>query len=944
MTSSYSEKVMKVKTALENIFLKKNIGSSNGDKNIVTDSNGNIVTEDKPSYTPTITSATSSSYVVGTLNLNGTDEIIYGKDVNSNTLGFQIRTNSMEITPTDKTYRYRLLLQTGDNNKYMPVNTSTSTAHNTSKTSTMNTREFLLGGDIRYYSGSTAIAVGSVFSATNMMQQYNITLGYSFNNTSTDLTLSDNIPVYMVVQQSSTNPSMAKLASPFYTQTLPNTEDGLLYVQLGYATAATTMELTLDHPIFHYKDGKVQLFSPNNHTHSQYSTFTGNYNDLTNKPTIPSASSTTPSADTASGSVGSGTTWAKADHTHPKSTLYAEASHSHDDRYYTESEIDTKLNGKVNTSQGTTNSGKFLKVNSSGNVACESVTIPSAYTHPSTHPASMITGLANVATSGLYDDLDNKPDIPSATSDLTNDGNGEEPFLTHSDISAVGISNSYEDLDNKPTIPSASSTTPSADVSGGAVGTGTTWAKADHQHPLSSAYATSGHNHNGVYQPAGNYLTSQDITGKQDKSNIVTNWNTTLSDEKYPSEKLVKTSLNGKVDTDGNKVLSDNNFTNAYKTTIDGLPNNYQAKGDYASSTHNHSGTYVDGVTGNNTTNGSAIAEIKANTTSKGTIYHPKINNANLTGVPTSNQNLSFGGNFKVNQVSANTDGHVTGLTERTLTLPSLPNIPQTLSDLELEDDSTVYLSNGNTLVNFDTVDNSISLLDGMLYYDISNQQIIYNNTDVIATLSDIPSNLTVPTASTTTPSADTTSGSYGSGTSYARSNHSHPKSSLYAEATHAHDYTDLTNKPSYTATVTSDTSGAYEIGKININGSDQTIYGKDTHQSLTPTRVYNCTSFNSTYIDTSSTNNLSLYKLGDLYFLRYFISTKNLVYSTTDYNINSDTIPSDYRPPGDRTFYISTNINVNGRIVIKSNGRVTISASANNQTIYTAGTLTYWW
>lgn len=32
-----------------------------------------------------------------------------------------------------------------------------------------------------------------------------------------------------------------------------------------------------------------------------------------------------------------------------------------------------------------------------------------AYTHPSTHPASMITGLATVATSGSYNDLSNKP-------------------------------------------------------------------------------------------------------------------------------------------------------------------------------------------------------------------------------------------------------------------------------------------------------------------------------------------------------------------------------------------------------------------------------------------------------------------------------------------------------------------------------------------------------
>ena len=36
------------------------------------------------------------------------------------------------------------------------------------------------------------------------------------------------------------------------------------------------------------------------------------------------------------------------------------------------------------------------------------------YTHPSTHPASMITGLSTVATSGSYNDLTNKPTIPAA--------------------------------------------------------------------------------------------------------------------------------------------------------------------------------------------------------------------------------------------------------------------------------------------------------------------------------------------------------------------------------------------------------------------------------------------------------------------------------------------------------------------------------------------------
>lgn len=47
-------------------------------------------------------------------------------------------------------------------------------------------------------------------------------------------------------------------------------------------------------------------------------------------------------------------------------------------------------------------------------------TIPAAYSHPSTHPASMITGLATVATSGSYNDLTNKPTIPTVSNDLTN--------------------------------------------------------------------------------------------------------------------------------------------------------------------------------------------------------------------------------------------------------------------------------------------------------------------------------------------------------------------------------------------------------------------------------------------------------------------------------------------------------------------------------------------
>ena len=57
--------------------------------------------------------------------------------------------------------------------------------------------------------------------------------------------------------------------------------------------------------------------------------------------------------------------------------------------------------------------------------------------------------------------------------------------------------------------------------------------------------------------------------------------------------------------------------------------------------------------------------------------------------------------------------------------------------------------------------------------------------------ITDFPS---IPSASSTTPSADTTNGSVGTGSTYARSNHTHPKSSLYAEASHTHTISNVTD------------------------------------------------------------------------------------------------------------------------------------------------------
>ena len=69
-------------------------------------------------------------------------------------------------------------------------------------------------------------------------------------------------------------------------------------------------------------------------------------------------------------------------------------------------------------------------------------TIPSAYSHPSSHPASMITGLSTVATSGSYNDLSNKPTIPTVPSSLpANGGNADTVDSYHIAVSSSAPTN-----------------------------------------------------------------------------------------------------------------------------------------------------------------------------------------------------------------------------------------------------------------------------------------------------------------------------------------------------------------------------------------------------------------------------------------------------------------------------------------------------------------------
>ena len=129
---------------------------------------------------------------------------------------------------------------------------------------------------------------------------------------------------------------------------------------------------------------------------TSYSTFSGSYNDLTNKPTIPSASSTTPSADTSSGSYGSGTSYARSDHTHPKSSLYAEVTHSH-----TKSQITDFPTIPTNTSDLTNDGADGTNVFVANNDSrLSDARTPTSHTHGQITNAGAITSTAVTVASG----------------------------------------------------------------------------------------------------------------------------------------------------------------------------------------------------------------------------------------------------------------------------------------------------------------------------------------------------------------------------------------------------------------------------------------------------------------------------------------------------------------------------------------------------------------
>ena len=181
-----------------------------------------------------------------------------GYDANTNTIGYQIRTNSSTRPVADQTGRYRLLFSSADDTKWVPANTTSGT--NATASRAVNQRAINPFGDIVYYGYTTVLQAGSNVGTSYQWQEYNLTLGYSFNRTGAALVLPFPKPIYVKCAPQADGSAIMDADNPYVTE-MPTTQDHKIYIYLGMVYSATSIELKLNHPVYYHDGTGIRLFT-----------------------------------------------------------------------------------------------------------------------------------------------------------------------------------------------------------------------------------------------------------------------------------------------------------------------------------------------------------------------------------------------------------------------------------------------------------------------------------------------------------------------------------------------------------------------------------------------------------------------------------------------------------------------------------------------------------
>ena len=293
---------------------------------------------------------------------------------------------------------------------------------------------------------------------------------------------------------------------------------------------------------------------------------------------------------------------ANSSHTHTKSEI-TDFSHNHDERYYTEDEIDSKLNSKLNSSLKGANNG-IAELDSTGKVP--SSQLPSyvddvlEFNSQSNFPSTGEAGKIYIAKdtnktyrwSGTnYIEISSSLALGETSSTAYRGDRGKIAYdhsqATHAPTNAEANQNAFSNITVGSTTIAADSKTDTFTLAAGSnvtltpdatndkitiTATDTTYSnKSAASGGTDVSLVTTGEkytwNNKGTYSKPSSGIpktdlasavqtslgkadsalqSHQDISGKENVSNKVTSWSSTPTDGHYPSEKLVKSALDGK--------------------------------------------------------------------------------------------------------------------------------------------------------------------------------------------------------------------------------------------------------------------------------------------------------------------------------------------------------------------------------------------------------------
>lgn len=180
-------------------------------------------------------------------------------DANTTSISNLIRYNGTRVVTADL-LRYVIAFRK-DETTIVPIHSvaGTGTSANsavTATTKTMTTESFDPFGEIYYYATNTKITTGNPVALSALYtQKTGVDARYIFNCAKT---LTSNKELFLVVDLQSDK--SVKLAAIPWAQALPTTNDGHLYILLGYTYSTYQFELYYYHPIYYY-DGKLRMYS-----------------------------------------------------------------------------------------------------------------------------------------------------------------------------------------------------------------------------------------------------------------------------------------------------------------------------------------------------------------------------------------------------------------------------------------------------------------------------------------------------------------------------------------------------------------------------------------------------------------------------------------------------------------------------------------------------------